>query len=360
MPLYKQGADISPLPITYQIGGGSFASPIPALAIVPSWNIQLENTILQSTGTWVQELNYFGNIGAGATTLSFPDIEGTIGNFLALLPLSATTVSAEKLRYVGANVISGSPQTYTNLTSVSFPELIYAGFLLSNSTTHSLTTLNLPKLVWANNLSITANSLTSASFPELKYSLTLSITSTGVTSLSIPKFVAGTIAINCPALTGITLPPLGTFKNCLSFTSVGNQFNQTAVENILATFASMDGTNGTSLFGTGRVCSITGNSSAPSNAGSTTTAGSNFSGVGTTCTVNFTGHGYSTGDVIRVSGLTGLTNANRYAVITVTSANQFTYSINSQTATGAGTATIIKANDSAKAIVTRGATLTTN
>jgi hypothetical protein len=122
----------------------------------------------------------------------------------------------------------------------------------------------------------------------------------------------------------------------------------------------MDGTNGTVNFGTGRSITITGTSSAPTNLGSITTAGSNFVGAGTTCTVNLTSHGYATGDVLRVSGITTLTNANRYAVITVVNANQFTYTITSQTATGAGTATIVKAGASAKALVTRGVTLTTN
>jgi hypothetical protein len=82
--------------------------------------------------------------------------------------------------------------------------------------------------------------------------------------------------------------------------------------------------------------------------------------AGTTCTVNWTAHGYATGDVLRVSGITTATNANRYAVITVVNANQFTYAITSQTATGAGTATVVKAAASAKALVTRGVTLTTN
>lgn len=122
----------------------------------------------------------------------------------------------------------------------------------------------------------------------------------------------------------------------------------------------MDGTNNTIAFSSGRSVFITGASSAPTNLGSTTTAGSNFVGVGTTCTVNMTAHGYATDDVLRISGITTLTNANRYARITVVNANQFTYFIGSQTATGAGTATIIKAGASAKALVTRGVTLTTN
>jgi hypothetical protein len=129
----------------------------------------------------------------------------------------------------------------------------------------------------------------------------------------------------------------------------------------------MDGNNNTSLFGTGKSLTISGGTNAaPSNDGSvnvtlqTSPTLPNISCVGTTCTVNLTNHGYSSGDVLRISGVTTATNANRYAVITVTNANQFTYTITSQTANGGGTATIIKAGASAKTLVTRGVTLTTN
>jgi hypothetical protein len=133
------------------------------------------------------------------------------------------------------------------------------------------------------------------------------------------------------------------------------------VNNILQAYASLDGTNGTTLW-VSSLSMSNGTSAAPSNAGSTTTAGSNFVCAGTTCTVNLTGHGYATGDVLRVSGITTATNANRYAVITVVNADRFTYTIASQTATGAGTATIARflASSSVGKLVTRGVTLTTN
>ena len=168
--------------------------------------------------------------------------------------------------------------------------------------------------------------------------------------------------INGANLTTITLPTLGTWKVLLTTTlaSTTNTLNQTSVDNLLAALAYMDGANGTVAFSSGKSVTITGTSSAPTNLGSTTQAGSSFVGAGTTCTVNWTSHGYATDDVLRISGITTLTNANGYVRITVVNANQFTYTIPSQTATGAGTATVIKAGASVKALVTRGVTLATN
>ena len=165
-----------------------------------------------------------------------------------------------------------------------------------------------------------------------------------------------------PLLTTLTLPTLGTWKALSGNVSIASaSLNQTSVDNLLSALAYMDGTNNTLAYGSGKTVTISaGLSSAPTNLGSITTAGSNFVGSTTTCTVNLTSHGYATGDVLRISGITTLTNANKYAVITVVNANQFTYTITSQTATGAGTATVVKAGASAKALVTRGVTLTTN
>ena len=72
----------------------------------------------------------------------------------------------------------------------------------------------------------------------------------------------------------------------------------------------------------------------------TTSAGSNFSAAGTTVTANVTGHGFTTGDVVTISGITTLTNANGTFMVTRVNDNQFTYPILTQTATGAGTATM--------------------
>ena len=70
----------------------------------------------------------------------------------------------------------------------------------------------------------------------------------------------------------------------------------------------------------------------------TTSAGSNFSAAGTTVTANVNGHGFVSGDIVTISGITTLTNANGVFMVTRVNDNQFTYPILTQTATGGGTA----------------------
>lgn len=366
MALYPKRAYISPSLIDIQIGNGISYPPV---AMVPSLEIY-DNGRLVGTknGKYIQSFIYYGIFGGGGTsptTFVFPDLEGTYGDFLSSLPVSTTSVSAPELVYVGGSCVTAAgPGTYSFLTSLNFPKLVRA-VSFAGLQAPVLTTFNAPEIVEINgSVSFTFNALTTLSLPKFRVTLSsITLQLNSATSINLPSlvFCGGGITITAPLCTSMTLPSLGTWKTFSgNFSSTSNAFNQATVDNILAALAYMDGTNGTANYATGRTVTITGTSSAPSNAGSTTTAGSNFSGVGTVCTVNLTNHGYSSGDVLRISGVTTLTNANRYAQITVVNANQFTYTITSQTATGGGTATIIKAGASAKALVARNVSLTTN
>lgn len=363
MPLVKQSAYISPSPMTATIGG-TYQQPLPPTIIVPAYNIQDGNEIIATgRGIWVSSFDYYGTSSVGATSFSFPDIEGSYGSFMASMPSTITTISAPNLVYLGSSAFGAAPTTYASLTSISLPKLRISGTLFGNNTMNALTSLDLPLWTSGSFQPTSINGLTSLSFPSLRFLNVFNIlNATSLTAISTPSLVRiDSILLSVPACTTWTLPPLGTWKILTSSFSVTScAFNQATVDNILAALAYMDGTNGTLAYSTGRSVTITGTSSAPTNLGSTTTAGSNFVGAGTTCTVNMTAHGYATDDVLRISGITTLTNANRYARITVVNANQFTYTIPSQTATGAGTATVIKAGASAKALVTRGVTLATN
>ena len=362
--LVKQTSYISPSPVTATIGG-TFQLPIPPTFIVPAYNIQDGNEIVTTgRGIWVNSFDYYGRSASGATTYLIPDIEGSYSDFCGAVATSITSLNAPNLVYVGGGIIGGTSATLASLTSISLPKLFYLGSIFSNITANSLTTLDLSSLVvLASMLPSALNGLTSLNLPKVKTISQLGFASTGCTSISTPSLVSILItSLAVPACTTWTLPTLGTWKICTGNISISScAFNQATVDNLLSALAYMDGTNNTSAYSTGRTVLITGTSSAPTNLGSTTTAGSNFVGTGTTCTVNLTGHGYATGDVLRVSGITTLTLANRYAVITVVNANQFTYTMaGTQNLTGAGTATVIKAGASAKALVTRGVTLTTN
>ena len=369
MPLTKQSAYISPSSISIAIGN---AITIPTVAVVPSQEIYFDNQPIGGrNGKWIQNFNYYGTFGGGSvfpTSFVFSDLNGVVGDLLGSLPASTTSVDCPELVYVGGSLANGAgPNGYPSLTTLNYPKLkVVGGTLASFSSAAVLTTFNVPELLFVSTLGGTFSALSSLSLPKLKVTigavmLTLSVATS--VDLSSIVYLGSSFSLTASNCTTLTLPTLGTWKVLNgSFTATSCAFNQTTVDNILAALAYMDGSNNTMAFSSAnaRTASITGTSSAPTNLGSTTTAGSNFVGAGTTCTVNLTSHGYATDDVLRISGITTLTNANRYARITVVNANQFTYAITSQTATGAGTATVIKAGASAKALVTRGVTLTTN
>lgn len=315
---------------------------------------------------------------AGSLTISGAQVVNNIWNnrqFQADNTLTGISLPDTEVAY---GVILAGNGTYNLLTSISLPKLRY-GSLGQGCSIHSVTTLDLPELELAPfGLNVSGNALTSVSLPKLKKaengfqlastSLTslalpaledaaVTINSASLTSLSVPSLRISGFNLNASALTSLTLPPLGQWKRMI-FLQIAAPIPQATVDDLLAHVALMDGSGGTVLY-SGSV-QLTGASAAPSDLGSTTVAGSSFVCSGTTCTVNWTGHGYATGDVLRVSGITTATNANRYAKITVVNANQFTYTISSQSATGGGTATVRKAGADVNALVTRGVTLTTN
>ena len=367
MALYPKKAFISGSPISIEIGN---AIRIPIVQVIPSFEVYSDNQLVGTTnGKYIQNFFYYpvsGGTVVSPTTFLFSDLAGCLGDFLTLLPFSTTSVSAPELVFVGGSCLTNAgASSYNSLTSIYLPKLVKIGTGGLSLVAPNLTSVNLDSLAeFYGGFSTTWNGLSSLDLPSLKMvvgSISFSLSSATSINMSSIVFVGGQISFNTTLCTTLTLPTLGTWKVLNGvFSATACAFNQTTVDNILAALAYMDGTNNTLAYSSGRTVTITGTSSAPSNAGSTTTAGSNFVGVGTTCTVNLTSHGYATGDVLRISGVATLNNANRYAVITVVNANQFTYTITSQTATGSGTATIIKANDSAKALVTRGVTLTTN
>ena len=341
--------------------------------LVPAQAVQFGDTYVRYTGKWIASWNYSESSWVTGqpriTELTFNDLEGMTGTFTPSTMAALTSLSLPNLSYVGGEF---TPNTMAALTTLSLPNLSYVTGTFNPTTMAALTTLSLPNLSYVGSSFGVGNmaALTTISLPALRYlgnftGFSLSLTSglNALTTVSLPALerITGAISVSAaPALTAFTLPTDGRFTGGGTSVSItGAALTQASVDNILQAHASLDGTNGTTSW-VNTLNLSGGTSAAPSNLGSTTTAGSNFVCAGTTCTVNWTGHGYATGDVLRISGITTATNANRYAVITVVNANQFTYTITSQTAVGAGTATVVLAGASAKTLVTRGVTLTTN
>jgi hypothetical protein len=409
-------ADFPTAGLSITLGGGWWVgSPTPIFTYVAPQAFSFGSTYTRYSGKWITGFSYSESAyttGAGTrlTSITFSDLEGVTGNFSPTSCATLASITANSLAFVGGNF---APSTMASLTTLSCPNLVYVGGNFNPATMSSVTSVSLPSLVYVGGgftpavgtnggggtlsvanlvyiggtLSAAGSGLNSAwSFPALAYAGGLqAITAGYLTSLSCPvlSYIGNSITFSsCPNITTISLPALAycnggaTIASCAALTSftlpvdgtlklfngafacATGTLTQASVDNILQALASLDGTNGTVSYTS--LVTIAGSSAAPSNSGSTTTAGSNFVCSGTTCTVNWTGHGYATGDVLRISGITTATNANIYAVITRVSANQFTYTITSQTATGAGTATVVKAGASAKKLVTRGVTLTTN
>ena len=356
--IIRQPSYIAQSPLSVTITGSSL--PFPPTTIVPAQAFQIGNSLVfNGRGKWTSVIGFYGGNATGVTGLTFSDLEGVTGDFLSNTATTLNTINASNLVYVGGNAFYPSV-TLSNAPDLSSLQYVGAAFYLNTSASG---TVNFPSLIVAGSIQGTYSSASAVNFPSLQYLLGIfnPVFSGALLSINLSSLVYcyGPLTVSAANCTTLTLPSLGTWKYLGTvFSATACNFSQTTVDNILAALAYMDGTNGTTSF-TGS-CTITGTSSAPSNAGSTTRAGSSFVGAGTTCTVTWPSHGYSTGDVLRISGITTLTNANKYAVITVQNSGQFTYTITSQTATGAGTATVIKAGTNAKTLVTRGVTLTTN
>ena len=284
------------------------------------------------------------------TTLSMPVLATVAGSFTPASMAALTTLSIPSLVTVGSNF---NPSTMASITTLSAPALTSVGTAFSPNSMASLTTLSVPVLATVGGSLNPTNlgALTSLSFPAL---VTVSVafipsTMAALTTVSAPALVTvgnggGAGAINLSTSMGnianVTFGAVGTTKVIGGNINIsGQKLTQSSVDNLLALVASLDGTNGTTLY-TSTVNISGGTNAAPTFTGATgTKAGSAFVGVTTTCTVTWVAHGFATGDRITVTGITTLTNANKTAVITVDTADQFHYTIASQSATGAGTAT---------------------
>lgn len=125
------------------------------------------------------------------------------------------------------------------------------------------------------------------------------IHATGVTSIDMSSIVSGvykpawdtgntteytaSTEFICDALTGLTFGASGTTKRLfMNFSASGSPLNEASVDSILETFASLDGTNGTTTC-SGRTITLNGLCAAPSSAGSGYR--DTLTGAGRECTV---------------------------------------------------------------------------
>lgn len=247
----------------------------------------------------------FGDMVSTGTALDSTTTTHTVSNFellylgqsQALTPthsLGFTTITYSDLKYIiGASGSSLSMGMSLNITDINFPELIACTTQLTipvgavgplnlnvpkvefiqnlSISAGGINSLNFPELLQINSISISSNSnATSYSFPKLKWLGQMSMSgSSNVTTISFPSIevVTGNLTMHSTATSLVNF----TFGSSLkffagNFVTTSNSLNQASVDNILIRLAALDGTNGTILFSS-RTVTITGTSATPSAAG---------------------------------------------------------------------------------------------
>ena len=227
------------------------------------------------------------------TSMSFPVLAQTIGAFTLSNFTSLTSINFNSLAKTGQFTISAIA-----VSAISFPALTTVGSQLSVTGSISTNSVSFPALTSVASLSMTSGNfvttvnlsalttctgafafgysgVTSLSLPALT-NISGAVThtgATGLTSLSYPAMItygSTFAATSLSSLTTVTFGTIGTLKSIagasVSFSTC--LLNQASVDGILALLVSLDGTNGTTLFGAGKTVTLNGGfNAAPSAAG---------------------------------------------------------------------------------------------
>jgi hypothetical protein len=334
---------------------GIYLSTIPYITtltfteLVHATNFVLMSLGLSGAGVAISapKLKYISNIGTGQGSLNMvnckingqinlPELE-SISNFYLQQITGATAVLLPKLKRC---ISAFSMTTLASITSTDFTLLedVQGNFSIKafGSSASPITSLSFPaltKLRGTNPTTFTDDNALALSMPAM-VEYTSGVTFAGTNRMS--SVVLGTIGTLKKMGGSVLLPMLGSYG-----------LDLTSVNAIIALLASLDGTNGTTVFA-GTVTLTGGATVEPTfNLASQTKAGSAFvEGTDKVVTVTWVGHGYSTGDLLTFSGNT-LTAVNGTFFIVRDTADQFHYTVGGiapmNPTTGGGTATVKKA-----------------
>ncbi len=188
------------------------------------------------------------------TTLGFPLLEGVGGSFTPSTMAALTSLSFPELLFIGANF---APTTMALVTTFSFPKLATISGTFAPTTMAALVTMSLPLL---------ANIVGAVSVASMASLTTISFA--GMANYG------STITFNSGLgnLTSVTLGTIGTLNSIAGATIniSGQKLTQANVNAILALLISLNGTNGTTLWGAGKTLNVSGGTSgAPSGQGIT-------------------------------------------------------------------------------------------
>jgi hypothetical protein len=294
---------LSDVPLYTTNGGNGISSALSITAVNAVYTpvyvraspryIDINGTLIlpNLSSKWVESVAYASD--TRVTSLTYNDLEGTVGSFNPTSMAALTTLSAPVLTTVGGNF---NPFTMAALTTLSIPALTTVASSFNTTSMASLTTLSAPALtiVGGSFTPGTMNSLTTLSFPALTTIGGSFIPSTmsSLTTLSFPALTTVGINFNpntMAALTTISLSAivsigftinistgmaaLNTFTLGSTLKSVGSNVSitsaaltQASVDSILVRLAALDGTNGTIAYSS-KTVTITGTSATPSATG---------------------------------------------------------------------------------------------
>lgn len=260
----------TPLSITIT---GEWSQP-PVIIQTPATTVQIGDTLLTNLRT-VAQIGYAEVPGANTlTSVSFNDVECVSGAGGAVSgtfrPQVLDMSSAAALTHVGLpslKILFGDISLPTSVTSLNLTSLIAAISRTGLYIPLGVKSIDLSSLKYAQQLNVTA-SIQTLSLPLLENTSLVFANADAITTLSMPSIkrlwlqVGGSQA----ALSNVSLGP--TLLHCGSnvvFSS--SPLTQASVDNILIRLAALDGTAGTTVYGTGKTVTLSGPSAAPSAAG---------------------------------------------------------------------------------------------
>lgn len=277
---------------------------VPGIAVVPVAAVGGQATYTAAAGPTIAGFSYSeGNLTTGnrLLTLNFDDLAGVSGSFSPGSMTALTALQANALVIVGLNFSPATlpalttleanslvtvantfgPNAMAVLTTMQFNSLVGIGGGFSPNTMALLTTMEANSLVRIGTsfAPSTMASLVTLSFPALTTIGTTfaPVTMAACTTVSLPAMVSygSTIAIPSASMGNVaafTMGTVGTLKSIAgaTITLSGLKLPSSEVNAILALLVSLDGTNGTTLWGTGKTLTINGGTNgAPTGQGAT-------------------------------------------------------------------------------------------
>lgn len=390
--------------LTVSVGAGLTALSFPALkGITSGFSLQSVSTL---SGIDLPELQYvagslvFGNSNFATnqdiTEINLPKLQIvgslTIGGYGSTTPPVLSSISFPLLKVagntssagitIGSSGLGGNNRFFYNLRGINFPALQIAGY--ANFTNlPSISAINFPSLksllggttysscsavrdVYLNSLEILGGY--SSAFGNLG-----SVSLTGMYITNLIHYIGGGSLAQFGSTAGLRELTFGT-NTLKSFNATVFNANQSltqqSVNNILLAFSRLDGTNQTSVFGSGRTLELAGSNSAPSYTGGVTLSapGNVFIRTDSTVVAAVTSHGFTTGNIVTIAGNSQSALNGTYTV-SADSIDQFRYTTTTTgSLTGGGaTQTVLRRTTVAtdgfryfQTIALRGATVSIN